>query len=117
MLKALGPGIIWLGLAQGSGELIWWPYLVAKYGLLLISLMIPAAIMQYPLTYNIGYYTIKTGNTIWSGYVKKFPRFSIFLWILMIISFLWFGAFASAGSTAFAHLIDFPRSIDIKYKT
>ncbi len=32
-LKALGPGIVWLALAQGSGELIWWPYIVARYGL------------------------------------------------------------------------------------
>jgi len=32
-LKALGPGVVWLALAQGSSELIEWPYLVAKYGL------------------------------------------------------------------------------------
>lgn len=32
-LVALGPGIVWMALAQGSGELIWWPYLIAKYGL------------------------------------------------------------------------------------
>ena len=29
----LGPGIVWMALAQGSGELIWWPYIIAKYGL------------------------------------------------------------------------------------
>jgi hypothetical protein len=26
---AVGPGLVWLALAQGSGELIFWPYLVA----------------------------------------------------------------------------------------
>ncbi len=29
----LGPGVIFMALAQGSGELIFWPYTIAKYGL------------------------------------------------------------------------------------
>ena len=40
MLKYIGPGIVWAGLAQGSGELIWWPYLTAKYGAAFIGLLI-----------------------------------------------------------------------------
>ena len=31
--RALGPGVIFMALAQGSGELIFWPYTIAKYGL------------------------------------------------------------------------------------
>ena len=57
---ALGPGVVWMALAQGSGELIWWPYMVAKYGL----------------------------------------------------TFLWFGAFASAGGTAMAELTHWPIGSD-----
>ncbi len=37
----LGPGIVWLALAQGSGELIWWPRLVAKYGLGFLRFLVP----------------------------------------------------------------------------
>ena len=33
MLRALGPGVVFMALAQGSGELIFWPYTIAKYGL------------------------------------------------------------------------------------
>lgn len=116
-IKLIGPGIIWLALAQGSGELIWWPYLVAKYGVVFLPLMIPAALLQYPLTYALGYYTAITGKTIWRGYVERFPRFTVFLWILMVISFLWFGAFASAGATALSYLFDFPGGWDEKSKT
>ena len=36
---ALGPGVVWMALAQGSGELIWWPYIVAKYGLTFLFLL------------------------------------------------------------------------------
>jgi hypothetical protein len=38
---ALGPGVVWMALAQGSGELIWWPYMVAKYGLTFLWLLAP----------------------------------------------------------------------------
>ena len=31
--KALGVGIVVMGLAIGTGELIMWPHLVTKYGL------------------------------------------------------------------------------------
>lgn len=69
-LAALGPGIVWLALAQGSGELIWWPYLVAKYGLTFLWLFVPACLLQYPLTYEIGRYTAMTGETIWTGLIR-----------------------------------------------
>ncbi len=105
---ALGPGIVWLALAQGSGELVWWPYIVAKYGLGFLCLLIPAALLQYPLTYEIGRYTLLTGESIWAGFIRLHRGFAWALWILMAVSFLWFGAFASAGGTALAALTQFP---------
>jgi len=104
----LGPGIIWMALAQGSGELIWWPFLIAKYGLIFLFLLIPACLLQYPLTVEIGRYTLLTGESIFHGFIRLHRGLGIFLWILMTISFLWFGAFASAGGTALAALTDFP---------
>ncbi|MGH8120311.1 MAG: Nramp family divalent metal transporter, partial [Gammaproteobacteria bacterium] len=104
----LGPGIIWMALAQGSGELIWWPYLIAKYGLTFLFLLIPACLLQYPLTVEIGRYTLLTGESIFHGFIRLHYGLGILLWILMTISFLWFGAFASAGGTALAALTNFP---------
>jgi len=105
---ALGPGIVWMALAQGSGELIWWPYIIAKYGLTFLFLLIPACLLQYPLSYEIGRYTLLTGESIFHGFIRLNRAFGIGLWILMTLSFLWFGAFASAGGTALAALTDFP---------
>ncbi|OGR57208.1 MAG: hypothetical protein A3I11_00720 [Elusimicrobia bacterium RIFCSPLOWO2_02_FULL_39_32] len=109
-IKALGPGIIWMALAQGSGELIWWPYIVAKYGLGFLFLLIPACLLQFPLNYEIGRYTVLTGETIWQGFIRLNRFFAFFLWLLMLLSFLWFGGFASAGGTALAALTHFPSS-------
>jgi len=105
---ALGPGVVWMALAQGSGELIWWPYVVAKYGLTFLFLLVPACFLQFPLTIEIGRYTLLTGESIFQGFMRLSRWFGILLWILMTTSFLWFGAFASAGGTALAALTGFP---------
>jgi Mn2+/Fe2+ NRAMP family transporter len=108
LVAMLGPGVVWMALAQGSGELIWWPYIIAKYGLTFLFLLLPACLLQYPLTYSIGYYTIATGESIFQGFIRLNRWFGLFLWVLMTMSFLWFGAFASAGGTALAELTGFP---------
>lgn len=97
-----------MALAQGSGELIWWPYIIAKYGLTFLCLLIPACLLQYPISVEIGRYTLLTGESIFRGFIRLNRSFGIFLWLLMTLSFLWFGAFASAGGTALAALSNFP---------
>ena len=108
MLRALGPGVIFMALAQGSGELIWWPYIIAKYGLSFLFLLLPACLLQFPVTYEIGRYTVLTGESIFQGFIRLQRHFAFFLWILMTLSFLWFGAFAAAGGTSLAALTNFP---------
>src|SRR6266576_2161416 len=108
MLAALGPGVIFMALAQGSGELIWWPYIIAKYGLSFLFLLLPACLLQFPVTYEIGRYTVLTGESIFQGFIRLQRHFAFFLWILMTLSFLWFGAFAAAGGTSLAALTNFP---------
>ena len=104
----LGPGIIWMALAQGSGELIWWPFIVAKYGLAFLFLLVPACVLQFPLTFKIGRYTVLTGEGIFRGFFRLNKWYGGALWLLFTVSFLWFGAFATAGGTAIARLTDFP---------
>src|SRR5213594_4106013 len=108
LLAALGPGVIFMALAQGSGELIWWPYIIAKYGLSFLFLLLPACLLQFPVTYEIGRYTLLTGESIFQGFIRLQRYFAFFLWILMTLSFLWFGAFAAAGGTSLAALTHFP---------
>jgi hypothetical protein len=97
-----------MALAQGSGELIWWPYLCAKYGLGFLILLAPACLVQWPVTFSIGRYSALTGESVWRGFARVSPAFCLVLWLLMAVSFLWFGAFASAGGTALARLVDWP---------
>jgi hypothetical protein len=107
-LKALGPGVIWLALAQGSGELIWWPYVIARYGLAFLFLLVPACLAQWPVNYAIGRYTVLTGESVLRGFLRLHRPLGIVLWVLLAASFLWVGAFAGAGGTALAALVDWP---------
>jgi hypothetical protein len=117
MLTALGPGIVFMALAQGSGELIWWPYIIAKYGLTFLFLLLPACLLQFPVTYEIGRYTLLTGESIFQGFIRLNRFFALLLWILMTLSFLWFGAFAAAGGTSLAALTNFPAGWSAKGQT
>src|SRR5262249_32832493 len=108
MWRALGPGVIFMALAQGSGELIWWPYIIAKYGLSFLFLLLPACLLQFSVTYEIGRYTVLTGESIFTSFISLSPCFAFFLSILMTCSVLSFGAFAAAGGTSLAALTNFP---------
>lgn len=108
MIATLGPGVIFMALAQGSGELIWWPFIIAKYGLTFLFLLLPACFLQFPVIYEIGRYTMLTGESIFQGFIRLNRMFALFLWILMALSFLWFGAFAAAGGTSLAALTGMP---------
>ena len=71
-------------------------------------LLIPACLLQFPVIYEIGRYTLLTGESIFQGFIRLNRNLAFFLWILMTLSFLWFGAFAAAGGTSIAALTDFP---------
>src|SRR6185369_15123371 len=79
-----------------------------KYGLTFLFLLIPACLLQFPVIYEIGRYTLLTGESIFQGFIRLNRYFAFFLWILMTLSFLWFGAFAAAGGTSLAALTGFP---------
>jgi hypothetical protein len=93
---------------RGSGELIWWPYIIAKYGLSFLFLLIPACLLQFPLVYEIGRYTMLTGESIFQGFIRLNRFLAALLWVLLTLSFLWFGAFAAAGGTSLAALTGIP---------
>ena len=104
----IGPGILWAALAQGSGELIWWPYLTAKYGAAFLGLLIPASLLQYWVNLEIMRYCILTGETPMTGFTRIGKWYAIIIFIGIFIENIWFGAYAAAGGTALGALTGFP---------
>ena len=114
---ALGPGIVWLALAQGSGELFYWPYFAAKYGALYLCLLIPASVLQTPVNLEIGRYTMLTGESVFLGFRRLHPLFGLFMWGFFAVNFVLVGSFATAGGTALADLLPWPASFDVRGRT
>ena len=108
VLAMLGPAFVWASLAQGSGELIWWPYLAAKYGTALLGILIPALVIQYFVNQEINRYTALTGEGPWSAMGRIGRWFTVPFWFLAFVSLLWFGGYASAGGTAMRDLFGWP---------
>jgi len=104
----IGPGILWAALAQGSGELIWWPYLTAKYGAAFLGMLIPASLLQYWINLEIMRYVILTGENPMTGFTRIGRWYATILFVGIFIENVWFGAYASAGGTALGALTEFP---------
>ena len=111
---AMGPGVIWGAMAMGSGELIWWPYVTAKYGAAFLGLLLPACLMQYFVNQEILRYTAATGEGLFQGFARVHRGFAGLMWLMLIMSFFWFGGYASGGGTALQALTDFPPGWDAK---
>lgn len=117
ILAMMGPGIIWASMAQGSGELIWWPYLAAKYGAAFIWWLWPACLLQYWVNLEIIRYTTLTGEGIFGGFTRFNKVYVVMLWFMLLITFMWFGGYASGGGTALAALTNFPPGWDARSQT
>ncbi len=79
--SSIGPSIILLGLALGSGELIMWPYLVSQYGLGIIWGGLLGITFQYFLNTEIMRYTLARGESVfvgWRRFGKLIPVWFIF---------------------------------------
>jgi len=107
-LYLLGPAFVWAATAQGSGELIWWPYLVARYGGAFLMLLVPAATIQFFVNKEVSRYTAVTGKGIWRGFVSIGKWYSLPLFILCFVNFLWFGGYATAGGSSLFEVLAWP---------
>lgn len=104
----LGPGIVWMALAQGSAELYYWPYFTAKYGALYLFLLIPAGVLQTPINLEIGRYTLLTGESVFTGFTRLGRGFGLFMWAAFAVNFVFVGGWAKMGGTALADIVHWP---------
>lgn len=109
-----GPGIIWAGLSQGSGELIWWPYLVSKYGLWFMAWMPIWAILQWWYNQELGRYTLATGESVYDGFMRIHFIWGWVCFAFAVIMFSWVGGYQGAAASAMTAITKFPPGWDTK---
>ncbi len=106
--SVFGPGLVWAGLSQGSGELIWWPYMVTKYGLFFVGWLIVWAFLQYWYNQEIGRYTVATGESIFEGWHRVHHILGWFMLIMAVVFYSWVGGYLGGAASALATITGFP---------
>ena len=72
--KIAGPGAILVGLSIGAGESVIWPLIVAEYGGSMIWAAVLGVFLQLWINFEVGRWTIATGETVYTGYRPYLAR-------------------------------------------
>lgn len=96
--EALGVGIVVVGLAIGTGELIMWPHLVTKYGLGILWLALVGIVFQYFLNYEIARSSVATGEGFFTRSSRLFSWFGPIWLIFALLLYIWPGWASSIGT-------------------
>ena len=96
--KALGVGVVVMGLAIGTGELIMWPHLIVKYGLNLLWLALSGISAQYFINQEVARHALATGEGFFPSSSRVFKWSAIFWLVLAPLLYIWPGWTSAIGT-------------------
>jgi hypothetical protein len=107
VLRTIGPGVIGLGIAIGSGEWLLGPSVVASYGAAMLWITSVAVLLQVLLNLEMARYTLYTGEPIMTGFMRTWPGPRFWSPVYAALAFLQVGwpGWALASATASATLL------------
>ncbi len=68
--KMSGPGAVMIGLSIGSGEMILWPWITAKFGADMVWAAALGVFLQLWINFEVGRWAIATGESAFTGYSR-----------------------------------------------
>ena len=68
--KMTGPGAVMVGIAIGSGELILWPWITAKFGAEMMWAAALGVFLQLWINIEIGRWAVATGESAFTGFAR-----------------------------------------------
>lgn len=101
-LKAVGPGVIALGISIGSGEFLLGPAAFVQHGFSLLWVVLIAIVFQTIFNTEVMRYTLATGEPVFSGFMRTRPSSTLWAWVYVALYFLQVGWPAWAGTAAAA---------------
>lgn len=106
-LRTVGPGVIGLGIAIGSGEWLIGPSVVLRYGAALLWITTVSVFLQVILNQEMGRYTLYTGEPITTGFMRTRPGPGFWGWVYGVLGFAQYGwpGWALASATATGALV------------
>jgi len=102
--RAVGVGVVIIGMALGTGELIMWPHLVSKFGLGILWLALVGITLQYFINQEVARHTLATGESFFTTSARLL-YWSPLAWLsASILLYIWPG-WASTLGTILAALV------------
>jgi len=98
--KAVGPGVIVLGVSLGSGEFLLGPAAFVRHGLSLLWVVGIAVMLQTIFNTELMRYTLATGEPAFTGFMRTRPSSTAWAWVYAVLYFLQVGWPAWAGTAA-----------------
>ncbi|UWG47008.1 Mn2+ and Fe2+ transporter of the NRAMP family [Halanaeroarchaeum sp. HSR-CO] len=93
----VGPSAIMLGASLGSGESLFWPYIIAQNGWALYWAFVVGVITQYFVNTEIQRWTLATGESVFRAFERVSERWTWAFLVGGFISLGWPGWAASAA--------------------
>lgn len=100
----VGPSAIMLGASLGSGETLFWPTLVARFGWALFALFLVAVFIHFVVNTELQRWTLATGESIFRAMERLHPTVPLALLLGGFLSLGWPGWAASAAKIGAAGL-------------
>lgn len=110
-LRAVGPGVIVLGVSIGSGEFLLGPAAFVRYGLSLLWVVPIAVFLQTVFNTEVMRYTLATGEPVFTGFMRTRPSSTAWACFYAALYFLQIGWPAWAGTAAGAMFFLFARRL------
>ena len=86
--KIAGPGAILVGLSIGAGEIIIWPRIAAEFGSSMIWAAVLGVALQFFINLEIGRWTVATGETVYTGFVRVWRGFAPIFILLTVFAWI-----------------------------
>lgn len=97
--RAFGVGAVALGLAIGSGELIFWPHLVSKFGLGILWGATLGILTEYFINKEVARNALATGESFFVSSSRLFPSIAFFWLLSAFFLYIWPGWAGAMGAT------------------
>ena len=104
--RVLGPSVLLLAGAIGSGEFVLWPYITSQVGLTLVWLTLLGVLTQYFLNMEIERYTLATGETAVTGFTRLWKPWGLLFVVMTVVPWAWPG-WATGGTTTLSFAFGF----------
>ncbi len=86
--KIAGPGAILVGLSIGAGEIVIWPLIAAEYGASMVWAAVLGVFLQLWINFEVGRWTIATGETVYTGYSRIWRGFGPLFILLIVVGWI-----------------------------